>query len=155
MNLHDPQQELSEFIKSAAEKVKRYYWWRLSGDAPNSLCKFLALDEHDLKIILPLCKIYNGDSDSFSKNNFDLLMLRCQPHLDWAEYRLNRRPECFIKIGRSGEGGKCKRPKNYYESNGTLLLYPVADKHIPSIRSKLQCSVLTKLLTAAAGGGNQ
>ena len=147
MNLHEAQQELAEFIKNTASKVKAYYW-RLSGDAPNSLCKFLGLSEGELKVILRLCKIYNSaNNDSFSKNNFDLLMLKCSPHLDWVSYKVNMKTERFIKIGSGGEG---LRPKDFYGSNGSLALYPVEDEHIPTLRTKSQRSVLMKLLAAGS-----
>jgi hypothetical protein len=49
------------------------YYWRLSGEAPNSLCKFLGVEEEELKTILQLCKVYNVDSiDNFSRNNFEI-----------------------------------------------------------------------------------
>ena len=84
MNFLEAQQEFVAFIKSAAEKVKPYLW-RLSGDAPNSFCKVLWLEEGELKMILRLLRVYNADNnDSFSKNNFDTLMMLCKPEADWG-----------------------------------------------------------------------
>jgi hypothetical protein len=51
MNLHEAQEEFVSFIKSLGSNVDAYLW-RLFGDAPNSLCKFLGLEEEELKIIL-------------------------------------------------------------------------------------------------------
>jgi hypothetical protein len=145
MNFQEAQHEFVEFIKSAASKVNAYYW-RLSRDAPNSLCKFLGLEEEELKVILRLLRVYNGDNNNFfSKNNFDMLMMMCKPHLDWVPYRLNAKPEHFIKIG---HGGEELRPKDFYDSNGHLSLYPVSDQHVPTLRTKSQRSTLMKLLSA-------
>jgi hypothetical protein len=150
MNYHEAQQEFAGIIKSTAVKVNAYLW-RLSGDAPNSLCKFLGLEEEELKTILRLCRVYNADNNnSFSKNNFDLLMLICQPYVNWMQYRLNTRPKRFIRIG---HGGEMLRPKDFYDANGSLFVYPVQDKNVPSLQAKLQKSTLMKLL--AAGKNNE
>jgi hypothetical protein len=78
MDFHQAQEDFAKLIKSVADQVQSYYW-RLSGDAPNSFCQFLSLEEEELKAILRLCKVYNVESnDSFSKNNFDTLMLLCR-----------------------------------------------------------------------------
>jgi hypothetical protein len=107
------------------------YLWRLSGDAPNSLCKFLGLEEEELKIILRFLRVYNADNNNFfSKNNFDILMLMCTPHLDWVSYRLNLKPERFINIGR---GVEKLRPKDHYDASGSLRFYPVEDQHVPKL----------------------
>jgi hypothetical protein len=71
MNYLEAQQELAETIKNAAMKVNPYFW-QLSGDKPNSLCRFLGIGEEELKKSLRLCKIYNGPKDQFSKNNFEM-----------------------------------------------------------------------------------
>jgi hypothetical protein len=145
MDFYQAQQQFAEFIKSASDKVNAYYW-RLSGEAPNSLCKFLGVEEEELKTILRLCKVYNVDSnDNFSRNNFEMLMMMCKPHVDWVPYRHNLKPERFIRIGHGGEG---LRPKDFYDSDGNLARYPVADEHIPSLRTKSQRSLLTTLLSA-------
>ena len=76
MNYLEAQKQLVDSIKSALTTVNSYFW-RLSGDEPNSLCRFLCMEEEELKVILRLCKIYNiynGDKDDFSKNNFKTLM---------------------------------------------------------------------------------
>ena len=147
MNFHKAQQEFVSLIKSAASKVNPYLW-RLSGDEPNSLCKFLGLKENELKAILRLLRIYNGNNnDNFSKNNFELLMLMCKPDVDWVPYRINNKPERFIKIG---PGGKELCPKDFYDTSGSLRLYPVVDEHIPTFRTKSQRSMLMQLL--AVGG---
>ena len=66
MNFLQAQSELSESIKAAAS-----HFWRLSGDEPNSLCHFLGMEEEELKGVLCLCKVYNGEKDNISnpKNN--------------------------------------------------------------------------------------
>jgi hypothetical protein len=64
------QHEFADSIKLVGSKVKSYFW-RLSGEEPNSLSRFLGIEEKELKSILRLCKIYPGDKDSFSKNNFE------------------------------------------------------------------------------------
>jgi hypothetical protein len=90
MNFLDAQKQLAEIVKSASAKVNAYYW-RLSGDHPNSLCKFLGLEEEELKVILRLCHIYKANSnDAVSKNNFESLMTMCErgPTFDWGKYNV-------------------------------------------------------------------
>jgi len=78
-------------------------------------------------------------------NNFDMLMMLCESHLDWVPYRLNLRPERFIKIG---HGAEELRPKDFYDTSGSLRLYPVDDEHVPTLRTKSQRSVLMQLVAA-------
>jgi hypothetical protein len=101
VNYMEAQQELAEFIKVMASSVKSYFW-RLSGDGPNSLNRFLGIDEEDLKTILRLCKIYVGDKDKFSKNNFELLVTQCETDW-WTTYRLQGKAVFFIRMGQGGE----------------------------------------------------
>ena len=63
------QSELATCIKKASSQVD-FFYWRLSGNAPNSLCKFLGMDEEEFKEELRRCKILTGKNDNFSKNNF-------------------------------------------------------------------------------------
>ena len=67
-------EELATTINSVASNLNCYFW-RLSGDAPNSVCKFLGVEEAQLKVVLRLCKIYTGKKDNFSKKNFENFML--------------------------------------------------------------------------------
>jgi hypothetical protein len=99
MDFYQAQQQFAEFIKSASNKVNAYYW-RLSREAPNSLCKFLGVEEEELKTILRLCKVYDVDSnDNFSRNNFEMLIMMCKPNVDWVPYCHNLKTERFIRIG--------------------------------------------------------
>ena len=150
MNFLEAQKELAEIIKSASAKVNAYYW-RLSGDHPNSLCKFLGLEEEELKVILRLCNIYKANSnDAVSKNNFESLMTMRErgPTFDWGKYNVGSKNEQFVKIGQGG--GESFRPKNFYDVNGCLTLYPV-DENVPNLQTKSQRSLLTKLLIAGGG----
>ena len=83
-------------------------------------------------MILRLLRVYNADNnDSFSKNNFDTLMMLCKPEADWVPYKLNSRPERFIRMGLGGEG---LQPKYFYDlKTGSLLLYPIDDENIPTL----------------------
>jgi hypothetical protein len=143
MNYLDAQNELSEAIKMVSSKVKSYFW-RLSGDAPNSLCRFLGMEEKELKSVLRLCKILNGEKDNFSKNQFELLMSQCG--CDYTTYRLQAKVERFILIG-NGEG-ELVLPKDQYDLSGALQYYPVEDEHFWNMRTKSQRGSLTKLLAA-------
>jgi hypothetical protein len=106
MNFLNAQRELAESIKVVSGKVKSYFW-KLSGDDPNSLCKFLCIGEEDLKTVLRLCKIYIGSNDNFSKNNFENTMTLCG--CDWTIFKLNGKAERFIRIGE--QGGAAILPK--------------------------------------------
>ena len=87
-------------------------------------------------------------NDNFKKKNFDSLMLMCHPHVSWVEYRLNGKPERFIKIGLGGVG---LRPKDFYNLVGNLvtLLIPVEDEHFVNLWTKSQKNPLTILLAEA------
>jgi hypothetical protein len=140
MNHLQALKELAESIKASASKVNHYFW-RLSGEEPNSFCKFLGMDEGELKAVLRLCKIYNGEKDNFSKNNFELLM--SQSNCDWTKYRLNAKVERFIKIG---NGGEVTIPKDMYDEDGSLTHYPIEELHVRNMRTKSQKGVLPKLV---------
>ena len=69
MHYMEAQKDLATSIKSIGSKVNSYFW-RLSGDEPNSLCKLLSMQEEELKVILHLCQIYFGQNNKFNKNTF-------------------------------------------------------------------------------------
>jgi hypothetical protein len=120
--------------------------WRLTGDEPNSLCWFLGIAEEELKVVLRLSKIYTGDQDNFSKNKFELLVTQCET--DWTIYRIQGKPERFIRLGSADSD--IVLPKDHYDSNGTLMFYPMEDEHFRRLRTKAQRGVLTKLLDNAS-----
>jgi hypothetical protein len=115
MNHLQVQQELAECLKITASTVKAYFG-RLSGDEPNSLCKFLGIEEEELKALLRLCKIYTGERDNFSKNNFELLVRRCNG--DWTTFKLKGQHERFIKLG---NGNDVVLPKSMYKQTVVLI----------------------------------
>lgn len=151
MNYQEAQQELANAIVRAAETTKPYFW-KLSGDDPNSICRFLDISEEELKRLLRLCRIYYGDSDKLSKDNFELLMTRCGC-LDWTTYRpFGGKTERFIKIGNQPHPDEVILPKSMYGSDGNLLAiaYPVQDEHFRNIRTKSQKGTVTQLLELAS-----
>jgi hypothetical protein len=144
MNYLEAQQELAESIMNAASKVEAYFWL-LSGDEPNSLCRFLGIGEEELKKSLRLCKIYNGEKkDQFSKNNFEVTMAKAG--CDWTTCRLNGTVQRFIKIGKEGHAVV---PKDMYDADGSLAFYPVEDQHVRNMRTKSQRGAIAKLVNAA------
>jgi hypothetical protein len=123
MNFLHAQEKLAESIIKAGRGVSPYFW-RLSGDAANSLNRILDVPEEDLKVALRLCKIYTGENDNFSKKNFDSLITKSG--CDWTTYRLNNKVERFLKVG--DKGGKAAfLPKDMYRTfdADSLVLYPV------------------------------
>jgi hypothetical protein len=140
MNFLEAQRDLAESIVSAGSKLEAYFW-RLSGDEPNSLCRFLCMEEEELKVVLRLCKIYTGEKDNFSKNNFDFLLSQCG--CERTTFRLEGKLERFIMIG---HGGDVVIPKDMYDGNGKLSYYPVKDVHVQNVRTKSQRGSLPKLL---------
>jgi hypothetical protein len=68
MNFQVAQQEFAETLKNIHKKTPKAYFWRLTGDEPNSLSKLLGTTEEEMKILLRLCKVY-GLNDNISKNN--------------------------------------------------------------------------------------
>jgi hypothetical protein len=124
MNFLQAQENLAESIIKAGRGVSPYFW-RLSGDAANSLNRILGVAEEDLKVILRLCNIYTGENDNFSKKNFDLLITKSG--CDWTTYRLNGKVGRFLKIG--DKGGRAALPKEIFANfdADSLVLYPVQD----------------------------
>jgi hypothetical protein len=140
MNFLEAQDELAESIKSSATKVKTYFW-RLAGNDANSLCRFLGMEEDKLMVVLRLCKVYTGEKDNFSKNNFESLMAKCG--CDYTTFKYNGKQERYIKIGSTGE---TVLPKDMYGVDGTLSYYPVEDEHVRNWRTKSQKGSLPMLV---------
>jgi hypothetical protein len=140
MNYLDAQKDLSSTIMTAAEKVKAYFW-RLSGDEGNSLCRFLGMEEEELKVVLRLCKIYNGDNDNFSKKKFEEFLSHCDG-CDFTTFRIKGKVIWYMKIG----SGSATLPKDMYDADGSLAQYPIDDVHIRTVRTKSQRGALPKLL---------
>jgi hypothetical protein len=128
----EAQQELAKSIKAMASTTPKAYFWRLSGDEPNSLCRFLGMGEEELKVVLRLCKIYTGEKDNFSKNNFELFVSQCET--DWTTYRLLGKAERFIRLGQLCS--EVVLPKDQYNASSSLSYYPVEDEHIRNLRTK-------------------
>ena len=150
-------EELATTINSVASNLNCYFW-RLSGDAPNSVCKFLGVEEAQLKVVLRLCKIYTGKKDNFSKKNFENFMLVLSPR-DWTTFQFNGKKEYFIKIGGGVDNNLI--PKDYYDESLTLVHYPIVGTHFRNLQTKSQRGSLPKLLDAVqnqeddANEGNQ
>jgi hypothetical protein len=140
MNHLEAQDELAESIKVAGSKVKAYFW-RLSGNDANSLCRFLGMEEEKLMIVLRLCKVYFGEKDNFSKNNFESLMAKSC--CDYTTFKYNGRQERFIKIGTEAE---TVLPKDMYGMDGSLVYYPIEDEHVRNLRTKSQKGSLPNLV---------
>ena len=140
MNFLEAQKDLATSITSAARNMNSYFW-RLSGDEPNSLCKFLCMPEEDLKVILRLCKIYTGARDNVSKKNFEALMTLLDN--DFTRYQMKSKLELFIKIGKCG---KVDTPHEVNNSDGSPKVYPVEGLHFQNLRTKSQRGLLPKLL---------
>jgi hypothetical protein len=124
MDYAQAQQYLANAIQVASTKVNRYYW-RVSGNEANSLCRILLLGEEELKVLLRHCRIYQGANDNFSKNHFELLMLACK--CEYTLYFIKKTREWFIEIG--GHGEKAIVPKLIYNGDGRLNLVPVVGVH--------------------------
>ena len=135
-------EELATTINSAASNCNCYFW-RLSSNAPNSLCKFLGVEEDQLKVVLRLCKIYTGKKDNLSKNNFEKFM-SVLSRSDWTTFQFNGKKEYFIKIG--GGVDSMLKPKDYYDESLTLVHHPIEGTHFRNLRTKSQRGSLPKLL---------
>lgn len=124
------QKLLAESIVGAGRRMNLSFW-RLSGDAANSLCKFLSMDEQDLKMILRMCEIYIGEKDNFKKRNFELLMTLSG--CDYTSYQMSGKKEWFIL---AGDGfGKVVLPSAMYELDGELNYAPIEGQHYHQIKS--------------------
>jgi hypothetical protein len=140
MNFRVAQEQLALQMKTVSSKVN-FYSWRLSGDEPNSLCRLLGMEEEELKVVLRLCKVYIGETDNFSKNNFEQVMGLCE--CDYTAFRINSRVERFIRVGKEGE---VVLSKDMYDEEGNLSHYPVDDEHVKIIRTKSQRGSLPALV---------
>ena len=90
MNYVDAQRNFAEIIKTIAKQVDKYYW-RLTGDEPNSLCKLLDIPWEELQLVMRSCKIFNGEEDKFSRKKFESLMTECgrEATPEWTTYYVN------------------------------------------------------------------
>ena len=140
MNHQHALRELAETIKSASDGVNAYYW-QISGDEPNSLCRFLGMSEEELKTIFRVCKIYDGKKDNFSKNNFERLV--SQSDCQFSTTRLKGKVERFIKIGKEGE---FKIPQDMFDKDGNLECPPTENLHIRRLLTKSQRGSLPMLV---------
>jgi hypothetical protein len=141
MNYAEAQQNLAKSILLVGTNVHRYYW-RVSGNETNSLCRILFLGEEELKVKLRNCRILTGANDNFSKKFFDSLMLACQSR--WTTYHLKNKKEWFIKIGVHGESAMV--PKMVYDADGAITAYPVVGIHIPNPPRLLATKTVPRLL---------
>ena len=138
----EAQKNLATSIKSVAGNVNSYFW-RLSGDEPNSLCKLLSIQEEELTVILQLCQIYRGQNNNFNKTKFEEFMLMLAP-CRWTKVRIKKSNEHFILIG--DHGTECDLPKMLYNGEGELTSPPVPDVHFRTLRTKLQKGSIPRLL---------
>jgi hypothetical protein len=100
-NFLEAQEKLADTIVSASSQLVGGYFWRLSGDEPNSLCRFLGMEEDELKVILRLCKIYIGEKDNLSKKNLDSFVTRAK--CEHTTYRIKKQLVWFIMIGNNAK----------------------------------------------------
>jgi len=121
----EAQQTLATSIKSVASNVNSYFW-RLSGDEPNSLCKLLSIQEEELKVILRLCEIYRGKNDNFNKNKFEEFVNMLSSG-GWTKVKIKKSNEHFILIRDHGTASEL--PKMLYNGEGELISPPIRDVH--------------------------
>jgi hypothetical protein len=128
MHFLQAQNCLAAIINDFGASTQQYFW-RLSGEKPNSLCKFLGRNEEDVKAVLRMCFIYRGPLDKINRKNFENLMSICG--CQSTKYNM----EYDIAIG---EGvGRISR-KNYYP-DGKLHFFPTPDIHFYILpRGRLQ-----------------
>jgi hypothetical protein len=146
------QKNLVAAIKTVAANVAAYYW-KLSGDEPNSLCKLLSLEEEDLKIVLRNCEIYYGQDDFFNKNIFDEFIQYLSPH-GWILVKIRGKREYFIYLGDVGKP-ECPLPKALYNRAGELIWPPVLNKHIRESKTRSQQGAGPRLLDFRRDEGTQ
>jgi len=112
------------------------HWWKLLGDEPNSLCKFLDMPYSDMRLVLRKCHILYGEGDKFRTSEYEKLM--AQIGCDYTTYRPCGKPEHFIKLGdKTEDAAAINKPKEMYSIGGILERMPVVGIHLPGIRTKL------------------
>ena len=131
----EAQKNLATSIKSVASNVNSYFW-RLSGDKPNSLCKLLSIQEEELKAIPRLCEIYRGKNDNFNKNKFEEFVNMLSSSGGWTKVKIKKSNEHFILIG--DHGTACELPKMLYDGEGELISPPIPDVHFRALRTRDQ-----------------
>jgi hypothetical protein len=138
MDFVSARRELSMVIRSLAVGMNRCFW-KLSGDDPNSLCRFLCIEEDQLRQVLRLCGVFTDTAktkDRLSKNNFDLLMAEIS---SGGNTHNTFKKMNYIEIGDAGEA---ILPKDVQ----ALDFCPTAGVHFKKLQTKSQRAVLTKLL---------
>jgi hypothetical protein len=144
MNYQQAQQDLADLIVAVDRKVLVYFW-HLTGNHPNSLCRLLGISWEELQLLLCSCCVFYGDKNNVSKDNFELLMTRCAT--DWTTFRPEGKLERFIRIGHSGD---ILLPKDVYGGDGELTVYPVDGVHTINVRTKSMREPMSILLASAA-----
>jgi len=109
------------------------HWWKLIGDEPNCLCRFLDMPWEDLRSILRKCRVLYGENDSFRTIKFEELMGRIG--CEWSLYRPSHKIDQFLRLGDQNTPDAVHVPKDMY-SGGLLKQWPVSGVHMPNIRTK-------------------
>ena len=124
------------------------YWWKLLGDEPNSLCRFLDIPWKEMRLILRKCRVLYGASDSFKTVEYEKLMTRIS--CDYTTYRPSGKPEHFMKIGdKLVDVHAVERPKDMHSiGSGVLEKMPIVAVHVPGIRTKMSRRLASTLIAA-------
>jgi len=121
-------------------------WWKLLGEEPNSVCKFLDTSWEDMRLILRTCGVLHGPTDSFKTKKFEDLMGRIG--CDWVLYRPSRKIDQFLRLGEQRNNADAVQvPKDMYSHGGILDQWPVSGVHMPAMRTK-GCKCLSANLTS-------
>jgi len=149
----------ADAIKLFARVLESYhqkltsYWWRLSGNDANSLCRLLGVDADAVVNIYRKCNVLVGPQDKFRLKNFEMLIEFCG--LDWSKFRPVRGElERFIKIGIAEGTLAVGRPKEMY-SEGMLSVVPEPGVHMLTVMTKQMHSQQDLLVASATTNEGQ
>jgi len=121
-------------------------WWKLQGDEPNSLIQLLDVTAKDMRLILRKCRILYGAADSFRTSKFENLIQKIGCH--YTTYKPSGKPEHFLKLGEKVDAYAVERPKDLYSFGGVLERMPVANVHLPGMRTKISRRLTSCLIDA-------
>lgn len=142
MDFYEALKGVAELLKQVSSQTAEAYYWLITGDEPNSLCRLLGITEEEMNTVFVACRIFAPDTSKFSANYFQ--MLTSLAEVDSTVYKINKVSHRFILIG---QGKDYVLPRDAYSTNGDLKVHPVQGKHTIPIRTKSETAILTTILS--------
>lgn len=120
------QEKFAKTLTQESEKVASCFW-KLSGDDPNSLSRFLGLTWSELREILVLCAVCKHSTWFMDRNNLATLFRdRCGFKCTLCKHQ-ELKAEWFVKVGK---GKEVTTPQENHDAKGELMELPMVGDHV-------------------------